>query len=325
MFQRSTHGLRLGLLLLAGSLIVTVTALKSFQGIQGANAKSLSVTYSHGILRATVPYPSRQGTGQLIIEALDPDDAVLGHVERAVEVGKAEVGKEGGAWEEDIALAKPLALEDLAWQRLRYRFTYNGETRPAAEDTESISQILRMPVVHILGQQSYFSGGQAAVRVIVTDSNNEPIPGAGSVRIELNSKVLFAGALNPRGTAEAQFQFPAGLVGNFPVHYAVDTPIGSAEYTQQVRLEDKASILLTTEKPLYQPGQTIHVRALALDRSNHQASANRALTFEMEDPRGNKVFKKATQTDSFGVASAEFGLADEVNLGTHRLRGADGD
>ena len=59
-----------------------------------------------------------------------------------------------------------------------------------------------------------------------------------------------------------------------------------------MRLEDKVSILLTTEKPIYQPGQTIHVRALALDRSNHEAAASRKLTFEVEDSRGNKVFKK---------------------------------
>ncbi len=100
----------------------------------------------------------------------------------------------------------------------------------------------------------------------------------------------------------------------------VDTPIGSTEFTQQVRLEDKASILLTTEKPMYQPGQTIHVRALALERANHEATAGRSLTFEVEDSRGNKVFKKVTQTDQFGIASAEFGLADEVNLGTYHLR-----
>jgi len=87
-----------------------------------------------------------------------------------------------------------------------------------------------------------------------------------------------------------------------------------------VRLEDKAQILLTTEKPIYQPGQTIHARALALDRSTHEATANRKLTFEVEDSRGNKVFKKATQTDEFGIASADFTLADEVNLGTYHLR-----
>ena len=59
-----------------------------------------------------------------------------------------------------------------------------------------------------------------------------------------------------------------------------------------MQLEETASILLTTEKPIYQPGQTIHVRALALDRANHQASANRPLTFELQDSRGNKVFQE---------------------------------
>ena len=62
------------------------------------------------------------------------------------------------------------------------------------------------------------------------------------------------------------------------------------------------------------------MRVLALDRANHEATAGRKLTFEVEDSRGNKVFKKVTQTDAFGIASAEFGLADEVNLGTYHLR-----
>src|SRR5207302_2526670 len=54
--------------------------------------------------------------------------------------------------------------------------------------------------------------------------------------------------------------------------------------------------------------------------SDHEAIANRKLTFELEDSRGNKVFKKTTKTGKFGIASAEFGLADEVNLGTYHLR-----
>lgn len=69
-----------------------------------------------------------------------------------------------------------------------------------------------------------------------------------------------------------------------------------------------------------QPGQTIHVRLLALDRSNYKAESDSKLTFELEDSRGNKVFKKSTTTDKFGVASTEFSLADEVNLGTYHLR-----
>ena len=39
------------------------------------------------------------------------------------------------------------------------------------------------------------------------------------------------------------------------------------------------------------------------------------MTFEVEDARGNKVFKQKSALSRFGVASADFDLADEVNMG----------
>jgi len=303
------------------ALLVIGAGLLLVQPFFAATADSEIGSHAPGALHLSIPYQAGSaGSGLLTIDILDPEDAVLAHRARRTDVAAGQ-----GRWLEEIRLDKPMPLDALVWQRVRYRFTYNdGETTPL-EGMDSISQVLRMPVVHILGQQSYLSGGQAAVRVIVTDSRNETIAGGGAVRIELQAaeqkpQPLFAGRLNRRGTTEAQFQFPAGLVGSYQLRYAVDTSIGSTEFTQQVRLEDKVSILLSTEKPLYQPGQTIHVRALALDRSNHDASADHKLTFEVEDSRGNKVFKKATQTDKFGIASAEFALANEVNLGTYHLR-----
>jgi uncharacterized protein YfaS (alpha-2-macroglobulin family) len=309
---------------LAAALLVLASLgiVESFQGT-AADVKGAVVTYSNGTLHAAIPYrAAHTGGGQLTVEVLSPEDEVLGRVER-----RATVSEAAGVWREEIKLAKALAVEDLVWHRLRYRFVHSDSEEAPIEGTESISQILRMPVVHVLGQQSYLVGGQAAVRVIVTDSKNEIIAGGCSVRIELSDskqtpRVLFSGQLNRRGTAEAQFRFPAGAVGAYTLRYLVDTPIGAAEFSAPVRLEDKVSILLTTEKPLYQPGQTIHARALALDRANHQAARSRKLTFEVEDSRGNKVFKKATGTDEYGIASAEFGLADEVNLGTYHLRAA---
>jgi uncharacterized protein YfaS (alpha-2-macroglobulin family) len=315
----STSSFRFSLIL-ALLLIASVQMVISFRGASAADAGSVAATYSRGVLRVTIPYQlPRAGAGRLRVDVLDPEDAILGRSERDVDAGSK------GQWQEEIRLAKAPAIEDLVWQRVRYRFTYSDSKSAALGGIESISEILRTPVVHILGQQSYLSGGQAAVRVVVTDTNNGPVGGPGALRIELappgqSARVLFTGRLNRRGTAEAQFRFPAGLAGNYPLRYAVDTPIGSAEFTQQVRLEDKVSILLTTEKPIYQPGQTIHARALALDRANHEAAGGRKLTFEVEDSRGNKVLKKTTQTDNFGIASAEFGLADEVNLGTYHLR-----
>ncbi len=318
---------RIGFYCLVGCLLIACAAvLMSLQGVQAAGGDSVSATYSQGTVHITIPYRApHNGGGQLTVEILDPEDRALGRSERRVEV---DAGK--GWWREDLKLTPAIALDELVWHRLRYRFAYSDEKDAAIEGTLSISEILRRPVVHILGQTAYLAGGEAGVRVIVTDSQNAPIAGQSTVRIELlapdrKASALFTGRLNRRGTAEAQFHFPAGVVGECQLRYVVDTPIGSTELSQPVRLEDKVSVLLTTEKPIYQPGQTIHVRALALDRANHAAAAGRSLTFEVEDSRGNKVFKKATRTDQFGIASAEFGLADEVNLGTYHLRALLGD
>jgi hypothetical protein len=313
--------------------LLVITAIVTVQEFHAANGEKVpieeptaSATYVHGILDLTIPYhATRAGAGQLEVEVLDPEDHVLAHLDQPVDVAQGQ-----GHWRKGIQLAKPLASDELVWHRVRYHFAYSDGKSSSIEGTQSISQILRTPVIHILGQQSYMAGSQAAVRVIVTDSHDEVISGRGSVRVELlipdqKSRLLFTGPLNQRATTEAQFRLPSDTVRGYQLHYLVDTSIGSTEFVQSIRLEDKVSILLTTEKPIYQPGQTIHVRALALDRSNHEAANNHKLTFEVEDSRGNKVFKKLTQTDKFGIASADFGLADEVNLGTYHLRALMGD
>jgi uncharacterized protein YfaS (alpha-2-macroglobulin family) len=285
-----------------------------------ARAEQLAATYGHGSLSVTVPYNSSQeGSGRLTVEILDPEDKSVGRVERAVEIRKGS-----GSWQQTIAPEHPIAFEDILWHRLRYRFEYDGAKLPAIDGIESISQIIRRPVVHILGQKEYLAGSQAAIRVIVSEANSN-LAQTGALRIDLlvpnrEPLRLFAGNLNRRGTVEAGLRFPADLTGDYQLRFAVDTPIGSTEYTEPIQVKDTASILLTTEKPIYQPGQAIHVRALALDRAAGRAASNRKLTFELEDSRGNKVFRKGTETDQFGIASAEFALADEVNLGAYHLR-----
>src|ERR1700737_1967731 len=231
------------------AVALVIATIVSVQPFEAAGDRSVpGVTYSHGTLQLAIPYrAARNGSGQLTMEVLDPEDRVLGQAERYVAVAEGK-----GQWQEQIKLEKPLSLDELVWHRVHYRFEYSDRKGAAIEGAESISQILRTPVVHILGQQSYLTGGQAAVRVIVTDSKNEIIAGPGGLHIELlgreqKPRTLFTGRLNHRGTAEAQFRFPAGLVGNFQLRYVVDTTIGSTEFTQPVRLEDKVSILAKSQ------------------------------------------------------------------------------
>jgi uncharacterized protein YfaS (alpha-2-macroglobulin family) len=306
---------------LGGAFVLVLTAgfvLRSLA--QPKEDRSLATIYAGGVLHVSIPYDApRTGEGTLVVEVVDPEDRVVASIDR-----HADANAGMGLWHRELSTPKGLALEDLVWHRLRYRFTYVNDKAPALQGIASISRILRRPAVQVLGQQSYLSGSAAAVRLIVTEPDSDTPITSGTVQIDLvggqKNQVLYKGKLNKRGTTQAHFRFPPDLVGRYSLRYVVDTALGPAEQAQEIRLEDKSAILLTTEKPIYQPGQSIHVRALALDRSNHQANAGRKLSFELEDSRGNKVFRRITQTDSYGLASAEFGLAEEVNLGTYHLR-----
>ena len=86
-----------------------------------------------------------------------------------------------------------------------------------------------------------------------------------------------------------------------------------------VKLKSDAKILLTSDKPIYQPGHLMHVRALVLRPVDMKPVANKEMQFEIEDPKGNKVFKKTLTTSEFGIASVDFQLADEVNMGDYHV------
>ncbi|HEY3376984.1 MAG TPA: MG2 domain-containing protein, partial [Armatimonadota bacterium] len=181
----------------------------------------------------------------------------------------------------------------------------------------------------ILGQSRWLRGGPAALRVIVTDhSTGKPV--SAEVTISLvtlaNGKPtkdvqrLFFGRTNAYGTLDAQFKAPKGAPGSYQLAVKVESPIGIDEITQPLQLEESVQVMLSMDKPLYQPGQTMHLRALALDVATRQAVAGDKLTIEVEDARGNKVFKKSQALSEFGVAAADFELANEVNMGTYTVR-----
>jgi len=165
--MQSRHSVRFVVLFF--TVFLTIVAFLTLPPFQAAgHARSIVATYSHGVLHFAIPYQAaRDGAGKLTIEVLDPEDHVMGSAQQQLEIRKGK-----GQWEDDVNLDKHVPVEDLVWHRVRYRFEYDDHGSSALEGTESISQILLRPVVHILGQETYLSGGPAAVRVIVSDSKD---------------------------------------------------------------------------------------------------------------------------------------------------------
>ncbi|MEZ4619656.1 MAG: MG2 domain-containing protein [Caldilineaceae bacterium] len=60
------------------------------------------------------------------------------------------------------------------------------------------------------------------------------------------------------------------------------------------------NVLLTTDKPVYQPGQMIHLRSLLLDSNALKAAQGQPLVLTVADPEGNKLMRKELTTSDFG-------------------------
>lgn len=81
----------------------------------------------------------------------------------------------------------------------------------------------------------------------------------------------------------------------------------------------EARAFLQTDKPLYQPSQTVHIRALVFKAFQKKPDAGRPVTVLVSDPKDNKVFRKELKANPYGAVWTDFSLADEVILGTYKI------
>src|SRR5205807_1332332 len=90
--------------------------------------------------------------------------------------------------------------------------------------------------------------------------------------------------------------------------------------TETVQLRRSWKLMLSSDKPVYQPGQTILIRSLALRRADLKPVAGQEVTFAITDPKGNVIFKKQDMTSKYGIASAECPLASEILEGDYDIK-----
>jgi len=218
-----------------------------------------------------------------------------------------------------ITIPAKIDATKLAKYVVSYRIGAEGETH-----RKSLFYLADKLQTIVLGQKEYYANSLAGLRVIVrnhtADAAVEGAKVAISIAREGKESQLFDGKTNAEGTLDASFKMPAVEEGAAELKVAVETDIGKDEVKESIRLKSGSKILLTTDKPMYQPGQLIHMRSLGLTVPDSRAIENSTAVFEVMDSKGNKVFKKETKTDEFGVSFAEFQLADELNQGRYTVR-----
>jgi alpha-2-macroglobulin-like protein len=186
--------------------------------------------------------------------------------------------------------------------------------------------ILQKPSAYdlrILGQQQLLAGTPASLRVQLT-RNNTPISEA-HISLALynphtaQSVSLASYKTDASGSGSPQFTLPDWPDGTYTLRATARADFHTESLEQSVTLKRDARLMLSTDKPVYQPGQTIHMRALALRRPDFRPVAAREALFTLTDPRGNIIFKQAGVTSAFGITSADCPLAPEITQGTYTL------
>lgn len=183
----------------------------------------------------------------------------------------------------------------------------------------------------VYGQSDFAPGSEAALRIVTLNhKNSEPITGA-AVTIVARSEItgqeipLFGGETDDQGSPDITFEIPEDLEGEYELVITTKSKYGKDEIIKPITIERAYKILLTSDKPLYQPGQTMHIRALALQNSDSKPAQDEEVVIEVEDSKGNKVFKKKIASSEYGIVGTDFTLANEINYGRYTIRASIGD
>jgi anti-sigma factor RsiW len=175
----------------------------------------------------------------------------------------------------------------------------------------------------VLGQTQWFAASKASLRIRLVDRGGALMAGV-PVVVTLEApdgrrQELARFDTDAQGAGNPRFDVPDWADGQYQLRVAAATPDGADVIARSVRLTRSWRLMLSSDKPVYQPGQTILARALSLRRPDLLPARNQPAVFTLTDPRGNVLFKHTTATSAYGICSAECALAQEILEGSYTL------
>jgi uncharacterized protein YfaS (alpha-2-macroglobulin family) len=186
------------------------------------------------------------------------------------------------------------------------------------------------PDTLVIGESRFAPGTTATFRVLVRDHNSSAALPDAAVTVSLQAPgqeavPVFSGKTDRDGNLNVAFDVPADAAPDQQLIVETRTDRGTHQTKPSIVIKRDYRVLLTTDKPIYQPGQTIHLRALALSTSDRTAAAQQPIEISIADGKGNRVFRQTLTTSDYGVAFTDFQLANEVNTGPYKITAQLGD
>ena len=179
--------------------------------------------------------------------------------------------------------------------------------------------------LRVLGQKDLRPGAECSLRVLVYDDERATPLVDVPVTVELASQEanraieLVSFRTDANGTGEPWFRVPDDVSGEYELRVRAETSDGTQLVSSTIQVKRSWQVMLSTDKPVYKPGQTIHLRCLALAKPALKPVAGQRARFRITDPKGNVVFQQPGVTSKFGISSVDCPLAEEIIQGTYHV------
>jgi len=185
---------------------------------------------------------------------------------------------------------------------------------PKSEKIESIYSL------HMVANDIYYSDTDFIAEVQVTDRTGQRVETEISVSLE-NTNAEIPMLFNTDDTGKAQIKFPLENLetGRYNLLINISSELGKEKFEREifVSTEENSNFIINFDKGLYNPGDTVLFRILAL--ANAFPIAGREFSLSIFDGNNNRVFSENVSASDFGIISGRFVLGDEVNSGMYRL------
>ncbi len=221
----------------------------------------------------------------------------------------------------------------LLWYRLHYRLSEEGAA--ATEGIVSLSELTPdLFEIRVAASEYVREGGRYRARVQAI----HPVTSRPAVNVRIDGeltldddndksiKLRTGKNTDAKGYALLDFVLPQRFP-QFPhssrptcgeIHVTGRNGAIVAEAKADVLVDQFARILISSDKPLYQPGQVMHVRALVFTPSKH-ALANQDTVIRICDPDETTIFRTVVKSSRFGIVNADWLIPENTRLGDYRI------
>ncbi|MBX3294765.1 MAG: carboxypeptidase regulatory-like domain-containing protein [Acidobacteria bacterium] len=241
-------------------------------------------------------------------------------------------GRQKVVFEFPLAIKQSSENSDITWYRLHYKI---GDATGIISLSQMIADLFEL---RIIAAERVAAGMNYRVRVrSLHPFTGQPAAGVGiSTKIVLDLKteedrqleISGTGMTNADGFAVLDFTVPpeAMLDGDGEV-YVTGYKNGIVREAQEDigALTDDIQILTITDKPIYQPEQTVNIRGILLKGGEAKTVlGNSVAEFRITDEDDTLLFREKVESSPFGIVSAAWQIPAGVRLGDYRIEIRDG-